>query len=124
ADRTPDTDTPMHYIGLMSGTSVDGIDAVAVTIGPDQKFALLATLIQPFPHSVTERIRAMMQPGVDHLDAYGALDMELGQLFAQAALAVAEKAKLKPKDIRAIGSHGQTVRHRPDGKHPFTLQIG
>ncbi len=114
----------MHYIGLMSGTSVDGIDAVAVSIGPDRKFLLLASLIQPFPSDVSQRIRSMMSPGADTLDAFGAIDMELGQLFAQTALAVAKKAKLRPQDVRAIGSHGQTVRHRPGGKLPFTLQIG
>jgi anhydro-N-acetylmuramic acid kinase len=117
-----------HYIGLMSGTSVDGIDAVAIALGPenkpDQKFRLLAAHIEPFAAAVADQIRSLMKPGSDGLDAYGALDMELGALFAKTALDVAHKAGLKPKDIRAIGSHGQTVRHRPNGQRAFTLQIG
>jgi anhydro-N-acetylmuramic acid kinase len=65
-----------------------------------------------------------MSPGNDGLDTFGTLDMELGTLFAQAALSVLKKTDLRPRDIRAIGSHGQTVRHRPGGRYPFTLQIG
>jgi anhydro-N-acetylmuramic acid kinase len=117
-----------HYVGLMSGTSVDGIDAVVIALGPEnkpeQRFKLIATHGEPFAPAITERIRALMRPGNDGLDAMGALDMELGAQFAKAALKAAEKAGLKPRDIRAIGSHGQTVRHRPGDRHPFTLQIG
>jgi anhydro-N-acetylmuramic acid kinase len=113
----------MHFIGLMSGTSVDGIDAAVISISPGDKFSLLATHVEPFPRVVAERIRVLMSPGNDGLDALGVLDMELGILFAQAVLTVAGKAGLRPQDIRAIGSHGQTVRHRPGGQHPFTLQI-
>lgn len=117
-----------HYIGLMSGTSVDGIDAVVIALGPetkpDQRFKLLASHAEPIAPQVSNGIRMLMEPGGDGLDTYGALDVELGALFARAALKVAQKAGLKPKEIRAIGSHGQTVRHRPGGPLPFTLQIG
>ncbi len=118
----------MHYIGLMSGTSVDGIDAVVIAIGPEDKpaskFGLLATHIEAFPKGMADRIRGVMNPGNDGVDAVGALDIELGALFAQVALTVTAKAGLRPQDIRAIGSHGQTVRHRPGGPQPFTLQLG
>jgi anhydro-N-acetylmuramic acid kinase len=114
----------MHYIGLMSGTSVDGIDAVLVAITDDKLFKLIATHGEPIPSSVVQRIQSLMHPGDDGLDSYGTLDMELGALFAKAANAVLSKAGMERKAIRAIGSHGQSVRHRPTGKYPFTLQIG
>lgn len=114
----------MHYIGLISGTSVDGIDAAVVEIAHDDKFTLLATHAEPFPSSVAERTHALMRSGDDGLDTVGTLDMELGALFAQAALNVLKKTDLRPADIRAIGSHGQTLRHRPLGQFPFTRQIG
>ena len=59
----------------------------------------------------------------DAIDQLGMLDSALGEMFAEAAHAVLARAKLSRNDIRAIGSHGQTVRHRPDSKYPFTLQI-
>jgi anhydro-N-acetylmuramic acid kinase len=114
----------MHYIGLMSGTSVDGVDSVVVSIPSDRKISLVASHTEAIPPDVVVRIQSLMQPGSDGLDAYGALDMELGELFSKAAIAVTQKAGLSPSEIRAIGSHGQTVRHRPNGPHPFTTQIG
>lgn len=113
-----------HYIGLMSGTSVDGIDAVVVSIGPNDKFSIVATHNEPLSDSITQRIHALCAPDVGEIDILGALDMELGELFAHAAAAVQKKAELPATAIRAIGSHGQTVRHRPTGLRPFTIQIG
>ena len=65
-----------------------------------------------------------MRTGANEVERMGELDMALGELFAAAANAVIKKSGLAPKDIRAIGSHGQTIRHRPRAAHPFTLQIG
>lgn len=114
----------MHYIGLMSGTSVDGIDAALVAIDAPNRFKLIATHQHPIPPETRQRIQALMQAGADELDRAGTLDIELGGLFAQAATRVREQAKLGPRDIRAIGSHGQTIRHAPQARHPYTLQIG
>jgi anhydro-N-acetylmuramic acid kinase len=58
------------------------------------------------------------------MDVVGQLDVRLGKLFAEAAIAVIAHSGLQTRDIQAIGSHGQTVRHRPDATHPFTLQLG
>lgn len=113
-----------HYIGLMSGTSVDGIDAVLVSIDSEHRLNLLASHQHPLADSVRAEIQALMLPGENEIDREGALDTELGQLFAQAALAVLKTAGKAPAEIRAIGSHGQTIRHRPHGAHPFTRQIG
>jgi len=114
----------MHYIGLMSGTSVDAIDAALVAIDGERRFELLATHSHPFPRETRQRIQALMRAGSNELNHAGALDVELGRLFAEAARTVRDKGGLHTRDIRAIGSHGQTLRHAPQGGIPYTLQIG
>lgn len=114
----------MHYIGLMSGTSVDGIDAVLVSISADGKPVLIASHAHPIPPAMRGEIQALMRAGANEIERLGELDMALGGLFAEAANAVIQQAGLDKKNIRAIGSHGQTLRHRPRAAHPFTLQIG
>lgn len=114
----------MHYIGLMSGTSADAIDAVLVTLPARGALTLLASHSHPIPEKTKQTIHSLAVPGTDEIDRLGTLHTELGDLFAAAALAVLRAGKLTAKDVRAIGSHGQTVRHRPTGKFPFSLQIG
>lgn len=114
----------MIYLGLMSGTSVDGIDAVLVSLSDGKPPVLAASHTHPVPATIRDEIQALMHAGADEIERMGELDMALGELFAAAANAVINKAGLAPKDIRAIGSHGQTIRHRPRAAHPFTLQIG
>lgn len=120
----------MHYIGLMSGTSVDGIDAALVAIDGPGQIRLLATHQHPYPADVRAQILSLTvaessnaHPAGSELDRAGELDMALGGLFADAANRLREKTTLSASDIRAIGSHGQTLRHRPRVAHPFTLQI-
>ena len=114
----------MHYIGLMSGTSVDGIDAALVSVPASGALTLQATHQHPFPSGIRDAIQALLQPGDNEIDRAGELDMRLGQLFAEAALALLHKSGLSSKDIHAIGSHGQTIRHRPLTTPAFTHQIG
>ncbi len=114
----------MHYIGLMSGTSADAIDAVLVALPANGPLKLIVSHRHPIPEPAKHAIHSLTLPGPDEIDRLGALHTELGELFAGAALAVLRAAKLTAKDVRAIGSHGQTVRHRPAGKFPFSLQIG
>ena len=114
----------MHYIGLMSGTSVDGIDAALVSVPATGPLTLQATHQHPFPPDVRDAIQALLQPGANEIDRVGVLDMRLGELFAQAVQALLHKSGLSPKDIHAIGSHGQTIRHRPRATPAFTYQIG
>lgn len=114
----------MNYIGLMSGTSVDGIDAVLVSLSTRNQPALVAAHAHPIDAAIRGKIQALMRDGPNEIERLGELDMALGELFAGAAKAVIDKAGFSHKDIRAIGSHGQTLRHRPRASHPFTLQIG
>lgn len=114
------------YIGLMSGTSMDGVDCVLLECRGDN-IALLATHETAIPPPLRARIAAISQPGDAEIEALGRLDRELGALFAEASLALLQEAGFAHTDIRAIGSHGQTIRHRPPSAGnttPFTLQIG
>ncbi len=113
-----------RYIGLISGTSVDGIDAVLVDFsGP--ALSLDAVFSHPYPDSLQSDLRrAMREPGGVGLDALGDLHVRVGESFRDAVLALLDTAGVAAADIAAIGSHGQTIRHRPDAAHPFTLQIG
>jgi anhydro-N-acetylmuramic acid kinase len=114
----------MHYIGLMSGTSVDGVDAVLVSIPVNGQLALLATHQHTFPAAVRNAIQELMQPGPNEIEREGELDVQMGRLFAEAVHALLAKAGVSTSSIRAIGSHGQTIRHRPHAPHPFSRQIG
>jgi len=108
------------YIGLMSGTSADGIDAALVDFSGQPR--LLATSHFPFPAELQARIRAVRRDSP--LYEVATLDALLGERFADAALTLLRRSGHSADDIRAIGSHGQTVWHEPNGAVPFTLQIG
>ncbi|WP_295803412.1 anhydro-N-acetylmuramic acid kinase [uncultured Microbulbifer sp.] len=117
------------YVGLMSGTSVDSIDAVLVEFSGHEATAGLHTIAAigyPISAEVREAILALCAPGPSELDRAGQLDRQLGALFAQATLQVLDQAGVQPSAVTAIGSHGQTIRHRPPGSvsTPFSLQIG
>lgn len=115
---------PAYYIGLMSGTSVDAIDAVLVDLSTDRPL-LLATHTGKWDLSLRQDIlRTLNQPERISLDALGRLDAALGEAFAEAALSVVANARLTPADVTAIGSHGQTLYHAPTAQPPFTLQAG
>lgn len=112
------------YVGLISGTSADGIDAALVRFEQGRP-ALVAGLVHPWDESLRRRILAVAQDEVRlDLDDYGRLDVAVGRAFADAAGAVLAQAGVAASEVTALGSHGQTIRHRPDGELPFTLQIG
>ena len=112
------------YIGLISGTSMDGIDAVVARF--DESGAKLhATLSHPYPSPLrTDLVHAVSNPSDCSVDEIGLLDRRVGECFRDAALAVMEEAGVSADGIEAIGSHGQTIRHQPDAVRPFSMQIG
>ncbi|GMU44050.1 MAG: anhydro-N-acetylmuramic acid kinase [Xanthomonadales bacterium] len=112
----------MLYLGLISGTSADGIDAALLRFDP--RLELLAARTFDYPSDLRRRVLELMTAPALELDAYGALDAEVGEAFADAAMRLLEEAGVGRAAVAAIGSHGQTVRHRPGLAHPFTLQIG
>jgi anhydro-N-acetylmuramic acid kinase len=111
------------YIGLMSGTSMDAVDAVLVDFATNP-LQLLATHSEPFSSDLKEILHGLCQPSYDELNRYGQADRRVGLLFANACHQLLAKAKVSSSTILAIGSHGQTIRHHPNSDHPFTLQIG
>jgi len=114
----------MLMVGVMSGTSVDGIDVAIVEICADGGVTLRAFREHPIPDALREPILRLAEPGIGEIDHLGRLDHALGEATAGAILTSLQDAGISPERIAAIGSHGQTIRHRPAGKHPFSLQIG
>ena len=112
------------YIGLMSGTSLDGIDAALVEF-KDNKLQLIEFAYQPFSDAIKIQLEQISDANaMMFLKDYGAMDTCMGLLFAQAIETLLAKANISATDIQAIGSHGQTVYHEPNSHQPFSLQIG
>lgn len=112
-----------RYIGVMSGTSLDGVDVVLAVID-ENSVTQLASLSWPIPIAVKEAVLAICQGQPLTLSQLGQLDNRLGNIFADAVLALMSQEKLAAQDIVAIGCHGQTVWHEPAGDAPHTMQIG
>ena len=124
-----------HIIGLMSGTSVDGIDAAIVEIsghGLETTVNLISFETFPFPTGVPQRILDLCQPDTGRVDDICEMNFYIGHLFAEAVKHVLQKSGMSANDIALIGSHGQTIHHLPKGantnptasRYPSTLQIG
>ena len=112
-----------RYIGLISGTSMDAIDAVLADLRcmPPE---LVATHVHPFADSVREDLNAVVAGPCDDPHLVWRLDRQLGELFAEAARALLRETGTSADEIRAIGSHGQTVAHFPTEAWPYTVQLG
>ncbi|MDK2793637.1 MAG: anhydro-N-acetylmuramic acid kinase [Caldanaerobacter sp.] len=120
-------------VGLMSGTSADGIDAALVKVkgrGLDTKVELLEFEKFPYEEEVQKKIFELFDPHTGTVEKICHMNFLLGELFAEATLKLIKKAGLTPKDIDLIGSHGQTIYHIPNFiedmgyKVRSTLQIG
>ncbi len=105
------------YIGLMSGTSADGVDSALVEFHP-AGFSVLASATTPMPPALQAQIESLLRPGDNEIYRAGILENGLARLFAECALAVAGDLIAR---VHAIGVHGQTIRHHPEAA--FTVQI-
>ncbi len=112
------------FIGLISGTSMDGIDAALVRIDSDAQPEIVSTLATPYSQSLSEPLAQLCLNQAVQPSQLGAINIQTGQAFAQAALNLISASHLSPSDITAIGSHGQTIWHQPDSDTPFTTQLG
>ena len=101
------------YIGLMSGTSLDGIDAVLAKIGPNGEASALASVSKPFSPDLRKALFELQSPGPDELHREKQAANALALAYTDAVKQLLEKTKLLPADIAAIGAHGQTIRHQP-----------
>lgn len=117
-----------YYLGLISGTSADGIDAALVQFEGAHAHArptLVFGRTVPWEPALRERLVALGQQASSlTLDEIGELDVRIARAFADAAQAAIHASGVAASDVVAIGSHGQTLRHRPQGDAPFTLQLG
>lgn len=124
---------PKTYLGLISGTSADGIDAALVRWeddAPTTRPSLLFGRTYPWDPALRARLVALGQGDAPlTLDDIGELDVQIGAAFADAALQALADSGVPAGSIAGIGSHGQTLRHRPagrrgDGVDPYTMQLG
>ena len=112
------------YLGLISGTSADGIDVVLVDFAGD-RCQLVLGRTYPWHAALRRRLVALGQGGdATSLDELGSLDVQVARAFAEAARELVAEAGIDASQVRALGSHGQTVRHRPHHSFPFTWQLG
>jgi len=125
ASRPPASDC---YLGLISGTSADGIDAALVRFADDSAHARPELVYgHTFPWDPTLRARLVelgQRAAMLTLDDVGELDVRIGRAFADAARTAIDASGVPVGGIAAIGSHGQTLRHRAHGPLPYTLQLG
>ena len=111
------------YIGLMSGTSMDGIDAALVDFSSAHTH-ILATHTEPYPDTLHEQLIAALELPDPRKENLAELDKAVGRSFARATRRLLADTGIEPAGIKAIGSHGQTIRHEPNAATPYSLQIG
>ena len=111
-----------YYLGLLSGTSMDGIDAAIFDF--TDGYTLIARYQHPFPENLTTQLQAIMDKDNRYDPRIHELDQQLGHHFAEAALQLLKQAQIPAEKIIAIGSHGQNVSHHPNDVEPYSLQIG
>lgn len=112
-----------HYVGAISGTSVDGLDLALVRVTGDA-VTISAGAVKAFPESLAGNLRGLAAPGANEVFRVGVADATLGEFVGQAVLGFLAELGIAPEAVRAIGSHGQTIRHHPEAQPPFTVQIG
>ena len=117
------------FIGVMTGTSIDGLDIAAIDIDLEEKIEFIASETIAYPPDLRENLLALSQAEVANISFYGGLDAALGRFIGTSVNRFLRKFGINPKEVHAIGSHGQTIRHQPpdtraNGEQSFTLQIG
>ncbi|PJG86169.1 anhydro-N-acetylmuramic acid kinase [Conservatibacter flavescens] len=112
-----------YYIGIMSGTSLDGVDLALMDFGQSEPRFVTADFV-PMPENLRKKLTALLRTGEVNLQQLGEIDHQLGLLYGDCVNQFLVKQQLPPESIIAIGCHGQTIWHAPQGNFPFTLQIG
>ncbi len=112
------------FVGVISGTSVDGIDTALLNIEANQRPRLLAAKTYAYPTAIQSAIHQLIKQPQCSLYDLGELDMALGNVYAEAVLNLLSLAECQPSEVAAIGCHGQTIYHAPKAIHPFSMQIG
>ena len=113
-----------YYLGLMSGTSLDGLDIALCSFDTQGRPALQAATTVPLPDELKQGLWALTQPAAAELDLFGQLDRSFAIFCGTAINRFLTKQGIAPQAVVAIGSHGQTVRHRPNADPRFSIQLG
>ena len=113
---------PRHYIGIMTGTSLDGIDAALIR-ETGGHYHYLAHHEHPMPVALRAALQALYQPGDNELHRAAVAAWQHAEASADAIAALLAQTGLTAHNITAIGAHGQTVRHSPDSTPPYTIQL-
>ncbi len=109
-----------RYIGLMSGTSVDGVDAVLADFA-DGRVQTLGHVHVPFAPALRAALQGLMQSGADEIERAGDASVALARTYADAVKVLLASTRTQAREVAAIGAHGQTIRHRPE--RGFTWQL-
>ena len=117
------------FVGVMTGTSVDGLDVAAIDIDLEEQIEFIASETIAYPSDLRENLLALSQAEATNISSYGELDASLGRFIGNSVNSFLRKFGINPKEVQAIGSHGQTIRHQPpdsrgNSEQSFTLQIG
>ncbi|MBL78660.1 MAG: anhydro-N-acetylmuramic acid kinase [Nitrosomonadaceae bacterium] len=115
--------SPVYYIGIMSGTSLDGIDVILADFA-SQRPSLLYTLYQPYDRDLRHQILDLHQSSNNELHLVSMLNNKLAKYYANAVINLLNKHNIKPDSITAIGCHGQTIRHCPEPSKGYSIQLG
>ena len=115
------TSQPQYFIGLMSGTSLDGVDAVLCEFDSNGS-RMLASQHLPYPDDMKQAILALQDCSENELDKSAQLANRLSQIYAQTIQQLLSAAGFDPQQISAVGSHGQTIRHKPELAYTLQLQ--
>ncbi|RUO20385.1 anhydro-N-acetylmuramic acid kinase [Aliidiomarina iranensis] len=113
-----------RYIGVLSGTSLDALDLALISINSSGGITQLDALNWPLSAELQQQCHSLCTPGDNELVRYGEADRRFAEAVAEGVNALLQKNAFVANDIRAIGSHGQTVRHHPDAAPAFSLQLG
>ena len=120
AGPAPNPEGPELFIGLMSGTSLDGVDAVLADFASGSP-CVLAHVHRPFPAEFRDELAALTVSGADEIERSGRAAVRLADLYAECVRDTLAAARRSAAEIRAIGAHGQTIRHRPEAG--FSAQL-
>ncbi|MYD97733.1 MAG: anhydro-N-acetylmuramic acid kinase [Gammaproteobacteria bacterium] len=113
----------MRLVGVMSGTSVDGLDVAVLEVSAGAPRIVAAETV-PLPDSLATALSNLATPGSNEIVRMGDADAALGVFIGETVAACLDRWGILRGDVRAIGCHGQTIRHHPDATTPFTVQIG
>ena len=111
-----------YYIGIMSGTSLDGVDAVLVDFDPAAS-SLIQSYFLPYDDDLRTALLSLHQPGYDELNRAALLSNRLSSWYAQAVRNLLKQTGVRPQEVVAVGCHGQTVRHCPEVDKRYSIQL-